>query len=72
MSSEALFPTVVVGAASWNRVDESYAVTVNVAAGSIADLGTGVVTDSSQTPIGSISAASVAQVNWGSIRVRSV
>ena len=60
------------GASGWKRIDETYAINVGVISGSIAGLGSGVVTDQSQTAIGSISAESVAQVNWSAIRIRSV
>ena len=79
VSVEGALPTVV-GAPSWNRVDESYAVIVNTPAGGLnqnitpdqaRNLGLGVVPYSSQAPIGSVSTTSVAQVNWVVIRVRS-
>ena len=62
----------LIGVSGWYRIDETYAISVGVGSGSIAGLGSGVVTDQSQAAIGSISAVSVAQVNWGAIRVRSV
>ena len=62
----------LVGASGWYRIDETYAINVGVVLGSIADLGNSVVTDESQIAIGRISTASVAQVNWSGIRIRSI
>ena len=68
---DGLMPSIP-GATTWHLMDPTYALAIRGRPASIASLGAGVVPVTSQTPVGTLTAAHIAHVNFAAIRVRAV